>query len=106
MNFIEDKTNDQVIIYTPAKGDRCFDAPLLCTPNFNEKLKVGFDKNNNPKIEGIRGIKGRRQQYANTAKMVILRLPFRIMSQPVKGMANKAPIEDASKVKPKKLLSI
>ena len=48
--FVERKTNDKITIYTPAKGDQCYDTPLPCTPYFNANLKIIFDKNNNPRM--------------------------------------------------------
>ncbi len=49
---------------------------------------------------GNKGIRGTRAQYANAATIVILRLPFFMIVQPVKGIAVTAPIDDESNTSP------
>ena len=48
VEFLQRKTNDNLTVYTPVKGDQCYNSPLPCTPYFNENLKIVFDKKNNP----------------------------------------------------------
>lgn len=36
----EKKTKSGLVVYVPASGDRCWDAPLPCTPDFNENLAL------------------------------------------------------------------
>jgi hypothetical protein len=50
VDLVENKTNDSVSIFTPKRGEQCFDTTLMCAPIFNKELKVVFDKNNNPKM--------------------------------------------------------
>lgn len=62
----------------------------------------------NPLIPGITqvsGTNGTNTQYKKTEAMVILRLPFRIINQPVKGIAISAPNEVANNTNPKVPLS-
>ena len=69
------------------------------TPN-RKKIK------NNPIRPDIRGTSGTKMQYEKTEMILIFRLPLRMISQPVKGIANTAPREVASKTNPNVPLSI
>lgn len=40
--LVPHENNEGVTIFTPKKGDQCFDAPLLCTPYFNKNLHIIF----------------------------------------------------------------
>jgi hypothetical protein len=51
-------------------------------------------------MPGSMGITGTTAQYSNAEKRVILRLPFLIMTHPVKGIAPTAPIAEASSTRP------
>ncbi len=50
VNYTTNTTLELKTIYSPKKGDQCFDAPLPCANIFNENLKIIFDKNNTLKM--------------------------------------------------------